>query len=53
MEPDVLRLPDALELTRYCVVWLRLASKTVSVSSAADVQQLKQAIEKAGFVVTQ
>ncbi len=30
MEPDVLRLPDALELTRYCVVWLRLASKTVS-----------------------
>ena len=35
------------------VVNVDLASKTVSVSSAADVQQLKQAIEKAGFVVTQ
>ncbi|MGB3931510.1 MAG: heavy-metal-associated domain-containing protein [Sphingobium sp.] len=35
------------------VVYVDLASKTVSVSSAADVQQLKQAIEKAGFVVTQ
>ncbi|OWQ90216.1 hypothetical protein CDQ91_20565 [Sphingopyxis witflariensis] len=29
-----------------------LASKTVSVSSTADVQHLKQAIEKAGFAVT-
>ena len=35
------------------IVNVDLASKTVSVSSAADVQQLKQAIEKAGFVVTQ
>ena len=35
------------------VVNVDLASKAVSVSSAADVQQLKQAIEKAGFVVTQ
>ena len=35
------------------VVNVDLASKTVSVSSAAAVQQLKQAIEKAGFVVTQ
>ena len=35
------------------VVNVDLASKTVSVSSAADVQQLKRAIEKAGFAVTQ
>jgi copper chaperone len=35
------------------VVNVDLASKTVSVNSTADVQQLKQAIEKAGFAVTQ
>lgn len=35
------------------VVAVDLASKTVSVKSTADVQQLKQAIEKAGFAVTQ
>lgn len=35
------------------VVNIDLASKTVSVNSTADVQQLKQAIERAGFAVTQ
>lgn len=35
------------------VVNVDLPSKTVSVSSTADVQQLKQAIENAGFAVTQ
>ncbi|MFP5434857.1 heavy-metal-associated domain-containing protein [Sphingomonas sanxanigenens] len=35
------------------VVNIDLARKTVSVNSTADVQQLKQAIEKAGFAVTQ
>ena len=35
------------------VVNIDLARKTVSVHSTADVQQLKQAIEKAGFAVTQ
>jgi len=35
------------------VVNVDLASKIVSVSSTADAQQLKQAIEKAGFPVTQ
>lgn len=35
------------------VVNVDLASKTVSVNSTADVQQLKRAIEKAGFAVTQ
>ena len=35
------------------VVNVDLASKTVSVSSTADAEQLKQAIEKAGFAVTQ
>lgn len=35
------------------VVNVDLPSKTVSVSSTADVQELKQAIEKAGFAVTQ
>ena len=35
------------------VVNIELARKTVSVNSTADVQQLKQAIEKAGFAVTQ
>ena len=45
---------DALQrVDADAVVNVDLASKTVSVSSAADVQQLKQAIEKAGFVVTQ
>ncbi|KAK0348310.1 hypothetical protein LTR94_037772, partial [Friedmanniomyces endolithicus] len=35
------------------VVNVDWASKTVSVNSTADVQQLKRAIEKAGFAVTQ
>ncbi|ARS28252.1 heavy-metal-associated domain-containing protein [Sphingomonas sp. KC8] len=35
------------------VVNVDLASKTVSVSSTADVQHLKEAIEKAGFAVRQ
>ncbi len=35
------------------VVNVDLASKTVSVNSTADAQQLKQAIEKAGFAVTE
>lgn len=35
------------------VVNVDLASKTVSVNSTADAQLLKQAIEKAGFAVTQ
>lgn len=35
------------------VVNVDLPSKTVSVNSTADAQQLKQAIEKAGFEVTQ
>lgn len=35
------------------VVNVDLPSKTVSVSSTADIQQLKQAIDKAGFSVTQ
>ncbi|WP_371421481.1 heavy-metal-associated domain-containing protein [Tardiphaga sp.] len=35
------------------VVDVDLAGKTVSVNSTADAQQLKQAIEKAGFAVTQ
>lgn len=35
------------------VVNIDLPSKTVSVSSKSDVQQLKQAIEKAGFAVMQ
>ena len=35
------------------IVNVDLPSKRVSVNSTADVQQLKQAIEKAGFSVTQ
>jgi len=35
------------------VVNVNLASKTVSVISSADGQALRQAIEKAGFAVTQ
>ena len=35
------------------VVNVDLPSKTVSVNSTADAQLLKQAIEKAGFAVTQ
>ena len=35
------------------VVDVDLAGKTVAVNSTADAQQLKQAIEKAGFAVTQ
>ena len=35
------------------VVNVDLPSKTVSVNSTADTQQLRQAIEKAGFAVTQ
>jgi copper chaperone len=35
------------------VVDIDLPSKTVSVNSTAGAQELKQAIEKAGFAVTQ